>query len=40
MSDEVKNKGSIDNAKESFNKATDKGVEALKEKAKDLPKTC
>lgn len=38
MSDEVKNKGSIDNAKESFNKATDKGVEALKEKAKDLPK--
>ncbi|PDX43986.1 CvpA family protein [Helicobacter pylori] len=38
MSNEVKNKGSIDNAKESFNKATDKGVEALKEKAKDLPK--
>ncbi|MGL2647544.1 CvpA family protein [Helicobacter pylori] len=38
MSDEVKNKGSIGNAKESFNKATDKGVEALKEKAKDLPK--
>ncbi|MGL2601829.1 CvpA family protein [Helicobacter pylori] len=38
MSDGVKNKGSIDNAKESFNKATDKGVEALKEKAKDLPK--
>ncbi|GAA7655002.1 CvpA family protein [Helicobacter pylori] len=37
MSDEVKNKES-DNAKESFNKATDKGVEALKEKAKDLPK--
>ncbi|GAA6971668.1 CvpA family protein [Helicobacter pylori] len=31
MSDEVKNK-------ESFNKAMDKGVEALKEKAKDLPK--
>ncbi|MBH0277583.1 CvpA family protein [Helicobacter pylori] len=38
MSDEVKNKGSIDNAKESFNKAMDKGVESLKEKAKDLPK--
>ncbi|GAA8018881.1 CvpA family protein [Helicobacter pylori] len=38
MSDEVKNKGSVDNAKESFNKATDKGVESLKEKAKDLPK--
>ncbi|WP_181370291.1 CvpA family protein [Helicobacter pylori] len=38
MSDKVKNKESIDNAKESFNKATDKGVEALKEKAKDLPK--
>ncbi|PUD84398.1 CvpA family protein [Helicobacter pylori] len=38
MSDEVKNKESIDNAKESFDKTMDKGVEALKEKAKDLPK--
>ncbi len=38
MSDEVKNKESFNNNKESFDKAMDKGVEALKEKAKDLPK--
>ncbi|GAA8369065.1 CvpA family protein [Helicobacter pylori] len=39
MSDEVKNKESFNNNnKESFNKAMDKGVESLKEKAKDLPK--
>ncbi|WQS12786.1 CvpA family protein [Helicobacter pylori] len=38
MSDEVKNKESLNRAKESFDKAMDKGVEALKEKAKDLPK--
>ncbi len=41
MSDEVKNKESFNKAKESkesFDKAMDKGVEALKEKAKDLPK--
>lgn len=38
MSDEVKNKESFNKNKESFNKAMDKGVESLKEKAKDLPK--
>ncbi|GAA7343532.1 CvpA family protein [Helicobacter pylori] len=38
MSDEVKNKESFNKNKESFDKAMDKGMEALKEKAKDLPK--
>ncbi|WQX69767.1 CvpA family protein [Helicobacter pylori] len=38
MSDEVKNKESFNKNKQSFDKTMDKGVEALKEKAKDLPK--
>ncbi|WQX13930.1 CvpA family protein [Helicobacter pylori] len=38
MSDEVKNKESFNKNKQSFDKAMDKGVESLKEKAKDLPK--
>ncbi|CAJ99204.1 CvpA family protein [Helicobacter acinonychis] len=38
MSDEVKNKESFNKAKESFDKVMDKGVEVLKEKAKDSPK--
>ncbi len=37
MSDEVKNKESFNKNKQSFDKTMDKGVEALKEKAKDLP---
>ncbi|WRG61484.1 CvpA family protein [Helicobacter pylori] len=38
MSDEVKNKESFNKNKQSFDKAMDKGMESLKEKAKDLPK--
>ncbi len=38
MSDEVKNKESFNKNKQSFDKTMDKGVESLKEKAKDLPK--
>ncbi len=38
MSDGVKNKESLNKTKEAFDKAMDKGMEVLKEKAKDLPK--